>query len=736
MLAVGAQAELAHVVHEGFQLRAAARDLEGLERAAAAIVRFEHVQALLVDGQGAVVARRDRHFVQALAQAGVVDGRGRRGLGLRVRGIRRGGGGRGRGDGGGLVGFFLARGLHRGARRGLGRGHFRLGQLVLGLEGEAHAGLQRQRVDADAAVEHRPHVAVAPGTGIAHVEVARRQEVQPLPVRREHRRIGRVAVGGNEGRGLAGQVVHADLVALLAAADAHERQVAAVGRPHDLVRTIGADLLRIVDDDVGPGLQVEQPGTALLVGVGQVPAVRRRVQPGTVAGAVDGQALALARAVGGVAPDFVLAGGVHESVDPLVVVAEHGAAGARAVRHGDLDAAVAAGAGDGHLAARGQHDALGLVGDVDIGQRVQRRAHAAGALLVEVGDQAGLHDRVGAGGDVEHAQVGAQLVGDAAVAERGGAHVPFGVPGVRLAVAAVGQRGPDVVGAARIADEVEAALPPHGAAVVGIVVLEQARGLAFGAEFVAPQLGMGAAAVGLDVVVGHRQAHAREEHGAAVVAQHGIVGVGQRQHAARHLDGVEGGDDTVFRRSHRIFGTDQHLALRGPAQHGHAAVFKRDALGQAALDRHHVGFLRPFIRGGEGHELAVVRDRGLGFAGGVRGEAGRVAALRCRAPQVTLGGEDDAVAADGGETEVGIGGGLAADQGQRQGKDGAGQGHVLQWQGLLKRKSLPQVEGVYDVHTCKKCSAVCMHAHLGSRLRGNDGSRVAGLRPFLLACAS
>ena len=64
-------------------------------------------------------------------------------------------------------------------------------------------------------------------------------------------------------------------------------------------------------------------------------------------------------------------------------------------------------------------------------------------------------------------QVGAQLVHDAPIAQRGGAYVPLLVMRERAAVAAVRERGPQIVGPVRIADEVQAAVPPHGAAVVG-----------------------------------------------------------------------------------------------------------------------------------------------------------------------------------------------------------------------------------------------------------------------------
>ena len=170
---------------------------------------------------------------------------------------------------------------------------------------------------------------------------------------------GAVAVGGHEAhRCFDCEVVHADLVALLAAADADEGQVAAVGRPHHLVVAVDADLAASSMMTLVFVARSSSQVRPVLVGVRQPFAVRRRVQVPAVAGAVVGEALAVAGAVGGIAPDFVFAGGVDDRVDPFVVVAEYGAAGARAFGHGDLDAALGAGAGDRHAAARGKDDAL------------------------------------------------------------------------------------------------------------------------------------------------------------------------------------------------------------------------------------------------------------------------------------------------------------------------------------------------------------------------------------------
>ncbi|MCS0661192.1 hypothetical protein, partial [Massilia terrae] len=723
VLAVVGETEVAHVRDEHFRLRRGAADRQRLQRALAAAVAFEQVEALVVDRHRAVVARCERHFVQALAQARVLHRRQLRLLLFRLgRGL--GVGHRGRhyllGDRDGVGRFAVG-----------GRLLFRLGQFVVRLEREARAGLQRQREHADALVEYRAHIAVGPDRTVTDVEVARRQEVQPLPVRREGRRAGGVAVGGDEGQVAGVEVVHADLVALLGAAGADEGDVAAVRRPHYLVGAFEADLAGIVDHDVLAAREFEQPGAAVLVGVGDPFAVRGRVQrPAVVAGAVAGELLAVAGTVGGVAPDLVLAAAVDDGVDGFVVVAEHGAAGAGAFRHRDLDAALAVQAGDRDVAARGEHDALRLVGDLDVGERVQRRADQARALLVEVGHQAGLEQAVAAGGDVEHVQVCAELVDDASVAERRAAHVPVLVLGELFAVAAVRVGRPQVVAAGGVADEVEAALPPHRAAVVAGVVREQQFGFALGAQLETPQLGVGAAAVVLHVVAGHGEAHAREVDGAAGVVEHGVVGVGQRQHAARHVLRVDRGDHAVARGSGGIFGADQDFALRGPAQHQHIAVLEGQALGQAAVERHHVGFLRALIRGGEGDQLAVEGERGVGFGGRVGGQALGLAAGDRGAPEVALGGEHHGVAADGGEAEVGVGGrGVGGSEGGGQGENGLMQFH-FRCGNSCKGGSLPQgteAEGGKFMHMSGCSAAVTAIVETSSpRRRGSMLSWLVG----------
>ncbi|MNN63765.1 hypothetical protein D3C81_1791670 [compost metagenome] len=99
-----------------------------------------------------------------------------------------------------------------------------------------------------------------------------------------------------------------------------------------------------------------------------------------------------------------------------------------------------------------------------------------------------------------------------------------------------------------------------------------AHGLALAIELIAPQGGMRATAVIAHIVVGHGQAETREEQRLARVVEHGVVGVGHGKYAPRVFYGVDGGDDAARCRAIRILRADQHLALRRPAQHQHAAI--------------------------------------------------------------------------------------------------------------------------------------------------------------------
>ena len=142
------------------------------------------------------------------------------------------------------------------------------------------------------------------------------------------------------------------------------------------------------------------------------------------------------------------------------------------------------------------------------------------------------------------------------------------------------------------------------------------------------------------------------------------------------LDGPAGG------------GADQYLALRGPAQHRQAAVLEGDALGHAAVERHHVGFDRAFIGGREGDPFAVEGERGVRFGGGMGGQALGLPAVDAALPQVALGRKDDRVGADRGEAETWVGGeGVAGGQASGRAK-GAGSDAVSWWAIVDGKKKL------------------------------------------------
>ena len=428
---------------------------------------------------------------------------------------------------------------------------------------------------------------------------------------------------------------------------------------------VHARLAGVVDHDIGPGGQVQQPEAALLVGVAQPAPVRRRVQLPAVADAVFCEAFARSRTIGRVLPDFVFASSIDDGVNPALVVAEYRFARPRTFGNRDFHAALGAGAGQAHAPTRSEHQPLARGRQLDVGQLLQRRADLACALLVEVGHQVDCQRPVVRRCQVQHVHVGAQLVGDTAVAQRSVAHVPVLVARVLAQVGASGRHRPDVIGAIAVADEIQAALPPHRPFAIAGIGRQQLHRLGLAIDIVAPQLRVGAAPVILDVVVGERQAVAGEVQGLAGVVEHGVVGVGHGKHAARQRGGRDGRDDAVRRRSLAVLGADQHLALRGPAQHRHGAVLERDAPWQAASERHHVGFLRAFVGAGERHPAAVVRDGGVGFGGSVRGQALGRAALGAGLPQVAFGGEHHGVATDGRESVIGFGG-VGADLGGQQ----------------------------------------------------------------------
>src|SRR5205814_8066528 len=136
-------------------------------------------------------------------------------------------------------------------------------------------------------------------------------------------------------------------------------------------------------------------------------------------------------------PALDLARLVGKRDDALAVGEEAGLAVTHTGPAGDLDESPLPGRHHEHLPARGEHDALAVGGGLGGGQEVERLLEPALAQLVEVGGQADVERRVDAGSDVEEAQVGAELVDDAPVAEARRGDLPAAVPGELPEVLAV-----------------------------------------------------------------------------------------------------------------------------------------------------------------------------------------------------------------------------------------------------------------------------------------------------------
>ena len=157
--------------------------------------------------------------------------------------------------------------------------------------------------------------------------------------------------------------------------------------------------------------------------VGDELAVRRRHGLPAQHLGVVGQRFGLAEAVGRQRPHLDLAGLVGQG-DQRLVVKEARLAVADALLAGGLDEPPLFGRRHEHLAAGRYHHLVAVGRRVGGGQVIQRVAGDVLALLIEVGVERDRHDMIFPGGDVKKVNVGAELVGDAAVVERGVGGVP------------------------------------------------------------------------------------------------------------------------------------------------------------------------------------------------------------------------------------------------------------------------------------------------------------------------
>ncbi|ASR43240.1 hypothetical protein BEN78_07480 [Xanthomonas citri pv. mangiferaeindicae] len=431
-----------------------------------------------------------------------------------------------------------------------------------------------------------------------------------------------------------GDGVEHDLLALIARVRSHHGQRATVGRPDDaFVRAHRA----LVDPAVLPTAQVQQPQRTAEIAVGQPTAIGRGRQIEALGAAVAGQRLAGAAAVGGKAPDLVLAGGIADGVEPAPVGTDNRIARPAAFRQRRLDPAKRAGAGERHAPACGQRDPAAVCGHARTVEEGQRPVQPARAPRCGVGRQCQREHTIVAAGEVVAGDVGTALVDDAPIAQLRTAHLEIAMRGELARIAAIGIEGPQIGHAVGIADDVQAALPPHRPRQRADVVGGQAHGFA-GAGIEAPQLAAGATAVLARVVLGYGQAETDEVQPPLVVVRR-LARIGQRQFAPGQRVGMHRMQGPRPGRPHALVSGVEHLALRRPALHQHAPALEAQALGHATGQRHHIGLGGAVVVGRIGQPGAVRGDRGLGLVGRMAGQAPGLATVDARQPQVAFRGE-------------------------------------------------------------------------------------------------
>ena len=210
-------------------------------------------------------------------------------------------------------------------------------------------------------------------------------------------------------------------------------------------------------------------------------------------------------------------------------------------------------------------------------------------------------------------QVRAQLIHDFAIAQAGAAYIPVLMAGECLGIAAIRIGTPHIECAVTVADEIQAALPPHRAAVITVFIAGQTDGFLFALQIKTPQLGDCTATVMLGIVIGHLQTKAGEIQITAAVIQHRLIGIGNRENPAFLCFWIDRRNHAVCVRAGTVERTDQDFTLRGPAQYMHHIVIKADALRQPTLQGHNIRLSRTFIGSGKCQPLAIFGYSGLDF---------------------------------------------------------------------------------------------------------------------------
>ena len=336
-------------------------------------------------------------------------------------------------------------------------------QLVGGLERRPQALAQCHSIDTHRAVEERIGLAGTPGFLDNGRQGAVRQEIEPLAVLAPRRIPVVVAVRGQRGLDAGFHVVEieaAEQVCPLLAVG----QPAAVRRPLQVeelrlrivARSGGSDLLR------GLGCGIEEPKAVILVLVRDPFAIGGGNRLPPEHGAVCGQLLGWAGAVGGSLPDFHFAGFGGEHDNRLAVRAEAGFADSAGLAAPNFGEAALFDRNDERPSTGGDDDTAAVGCHVCGGGVFEGILDPVLAEVVEVGFDGDGDLPVGAGCDVVEAEVRTQCIDDAPVGKRGGVGVEAGVFGELPKIGAGFGHGPQVHGAVAIRDEVDPVVPPHG----------------------------------------------------------------------------------------------------------------------------------------------------------------------------------------------------------------------------------------------------------------------------------
>mgnify|MGYP007030125213 CR=1 FL=1 len=204
-------------------------------------------------------------------------------------------------------------------------------------------------------------------------------------------------------------------------------------------------------------------------------------------------------------------------------------------------------------------------------------------------------------GDVVDAEVGTELVRNAAVRERRRLHLVPCVGRVLLEVAAALVHGPEIHRAAAVAGEVHSPLPPHRALARSWIVRRQRRGFGVAVRET-PEVLRGSALVTLGVAA--LEWEAREEERSAGFVVDAVAGLGKRHYGALGRLRVQTHKLPVWKRAVDLGGIED-VAVRRPADHAAARALVGQSRWQATRQRHDVDLCGPLVGADEREQRPV-----------------------------------------------------------------------------------------------------------------------------------